>query len=139
MKRSIFVLLALCAPFLFSDTASAVDCKLHFVQNQLCADIAWEAGPKVGKENKILLQFFREDMSAAAEPQGALQVSLFMPGMGHGSGPTTISRPLDSSGNPQTGLFEVSKMHFMMGGEWEVRFSLKQPSGTETVALPLNL
>ena len=49
-----------------------------------------------------------------------------MPAMGHGSSPTTTARKLDTSATAIPGVFETSKIFFVMPGKWEVWVQLKR-------------
>ena len=115
-------------------------CLFGFPQNKLCAQIHWLIGPSVDIENQIELQFYNEELTSTIEPSEKIKVSLFMPDMGHGSSPTSLTRKLDQNGIPEIGYFKVSKIHFMMDGDWELRISLKSSNGSqETGTLKLHL
>lgn len=99
-------------------------CEVFFEKSEVCAFITWAEGPTKGKESKFDLQLMNAGNNDFAEKvkTADLNVILWMPSMGHGSSPTEVFKL------PGMGFFAVSKVHFIMGGEWEIRFELKNGS-----------
>jgi hypothetical protein len=53
------------------------------------------------------------------DPEGSPSVVLWMPSMGHGSSPVTVTR-LD------IGTYLANEVFFIMPGEWQIKFQLKR-------------
>lgn len=104
---------------------------LSFFGGQTHAHITWAAGPQVGSESKLRLEWRRGSDHAFIEPAGSFDVSLWMPSMGHGSAPTQIRRATDENGQIVTGVYEISNLYFLMPGDWQVLITLKMDDGRE--------
>ena len=80
--------------------------------------ISWEKKPSADQFGSFLIKTGREnaaDKSPIPEDlEGEIRVILWMPSMGHGSSPVTVTKM-------DTGTFRASKVFFSMPGEWEVR------------------
>lgn len=113
---------------------------LVFAKGAVHTLVKWTTGPVVTSESIMKVQWMNGMTHTQAEPPGAFEVSLFMPSMGHGSAPTKIQHLNDAQGQPLVGAYEVSNIYFMMGGDWQVRVTLKYQDGsTETQTMDLNL
>lgn len=122
--------------FSFSSGAQAVSVANQTVE----AHLAWIQGPRVDTESILDLQFVDSETQQPAILAEELKVTVFMPMMGHGSSPTTITALKDASGKSIPGAYQVSKIYFTMGGEWEVRITLKNADGTsQTQTVKVNL
>ena len=103
--------------------APAGDCPLEFPKSGLCASITWDSALSSENENTATLRFWDKATGAEAGPyrdaQGEVAVMLWMPAMGHGSSPVTVSAQ-------GAGVYEVSKAYFIMPGAWDVRVQIKQ-------------
>ncbi len=65
------------------------------------------------------MKFYAEENSTQTiTPHLPVAVKLWMPSMGHGSSPVVIKQVAE-------GTYEVSDIYFIMLGEWEIRFQLK--------------
>lgn len=104
--------------------------ELKFSNGAIHAHLSWVQGPQSSEESVLRVQWMDGNAHVPAEPPGEFKVTLWMPEHNHGSSPTHNSRALDSKGNALTGAFEVSKIYFIMAGDWEVRVSLAYPDGT---------
>lgn len=103
--------------------------------NGLLAIAVWESAPAPRVENKLTLQFQRVSDLVAASPEESVSVELWMPSMNHGSRPT-VTKAIPGV----VGGYEVSKIYFVMGGDWDVRVHLTAPNGQrETQSLQLVL
>jgi hypothetical protein len=121
--------------------AVATDTILSFEQGALQARAHWQQGPSDDDSEGILLLQFMD--TATQQPVAlaatTIKVDLFMSMMGHGSSPTVVTPVVDNSGKPVTGAYRVSKIYFTMDGEWQVRVTLKNSSGSETQSFVVNL
>lgn len=131
--KILFAVLAVC--FASSTSASAEPIALKIGAYE--AALSWEAGPHLRQESVLLVQLADESRQPA-EPSAALTVELWMPSMGHGSAPTAVQRVRGADGKIVPGLFRVTNIYFLMGGDWELRFQLPgELGGTATYALEL--
>ena len=104
-------------------------CDLKFEKLALCADIEFSAAPVSGKDSPFLLSFHDLNGAPVALPTSKMEVVLWMPSMGHGSRPTSVTR------FERTGAAYVSNAFFMMAGDWEIGVSFVNinSSGAKTV------
>lgn len=113
---------------------------LTFAKGAIHAHATWESGPEVSNESLLKLEWKNGADHSPTEPPGVFEVVLWMPSMGHGSAPTQIQRVLDTQGQPQTGVYEISNIYFVMGGDWDVNVSLTYQDGTkETQVIKVSL
>lgn len=103
--------------------------RLVFKQGSLHIYARFEALPIVGQESILQLDVMDSKNHRLTEISDDIDVVLWMPSMGHGSAPTQVERMLDSEGNLAAGRYRVRNVHFIMGGEWEVRIELTSPQG----------
>ena len=111
---------------------------LTFHKFGLIAETSWQVMPTTSKETKMLVQF-SDERGQPVEADAKFSVELYMPQMGHGSGPTALERILDANDDITPGLFRVKNMWFMMKGFWEVRLTLKKGAVTETLVQEVTL
>jgi hypothetical protein len=104
---------------------------LAFKGTPLRAHLFWVEGPFASKPSKLRVEWYDKN-NASTDPAAAFGVSFFMPmpnmpGGGHGSKPRQAIRIA-------VGVYEVQDIDFLdMAGPWEVRATLRYPSGeTET-------
>jgi hypothetical protein len=101
-----------------ADQKPAATCALAYV-NGLCVDITWEVQPTEDAAGSFLLKFYSAATpEAALDPQAKVTVVLWMPGMGHGSSPVTVT-PVSP------GVYRATNVYFVMPGDWEIRIKLK--------------
>lgn len=94
-------------------------CDLQFVQSQVCIDLIWEKKPTETEAGSFVLEFYAPgDRSQFVDLPHTLEVVLWMPSMGHGSTPVTIDKLA-------VGQYRVSKVFFIMHGDWEIQLKLK--------------
>lgn len=99
-------------------------CSIQFAGN--CATLTWQNPPSSTGSSPFTLQF----QNPLTTEQ--LSVVLWMPSMGHGSAPVTIS-----TSDQQT--FQITDVYFIMPGDWEVRIYLQNGATTEQYFVPLML
>ncbi len=116
------LLLSLCTLWATNVARADANCPIRMPQSQLCASISWIVPPSASDEGAMSLKFW----SAGGSPQGpyvdlpdTLSVVLWMADMGHGSSPTRIRRMA-------LGVYEVSRMYFVMNGDWQLKIQRKR-------------
>ncbi len=131
LNVNVFVITA----FLISTTAfaqvghSPSGGHLSFKNNTLHIHATFLQEPVVGSEATLVLEAKNPTTHQAIELNDQIEVTLWMPSMGHGSSPTKIERTVDSSGNRIPGTFNVRNAYFIMGGDWDVRVTLTDENG----------
>lgn len=94
-------------------------CNMYYSQSQLCADMAWLKTPTEQEQGSFDLKFYsKESLDQLISPNFDVFVLLWMPGMGHGSSPVTVSKLSE-------GHYRVSNVFFVMKGEWEIHIQIK--------------
>lgn len=104
---------------------SATNCDLRFQTSGFCLSWKWEEAPTSQKAGTLVFKTYRANvydgtpvmLDFATLPS----LVLWMPSMGHGSTPTTVTR-LD------VGTFRATNVFFIMPGEWQMRFQVKLPN-----------
>jgi hypothetical protein len=94
----------------------------QFLKSLNCVSYEWEKRPTEEETGSFLL---RLNPAPGAETGGAPvdfvvppEVVLWMPSMGHGSSPVTVSRVA-------VGVYRVSQVFFVMPGDWQIKIKLK--------------
>lgn len=102
-----------------------VKCDARFEKSSDCITVVWEKAPTETDYGSFIFKTFRPnlaDQSPIVEAlSGTMAVRLFMPSMGHGSSPITLTQ-ID------TGTFRASGVFFSMHGDWQIIFELKTGS-----------
>ncbi len=133
--RNWIVAIAAAAGFA-SAPAEAADPKCAPLPNAgLCAFVEMIDGPKSGPNGNFVLTFTRLNATETkvgdlAVPAENVSVKLWMTSMGHGSSPVAVRTYGD-------GVYYVSKVNFMMAGDWDIQVSLSSARGTETATIPV--
>jgi hypothetical protein len=104
---------------------------LSFKQNTLHIHASFPTDPVVNQDSLLVLEAKDASTHKETELTDNVDVVLWMPSMGHGSAPTQVERAVDANGNILKGVFNVRNVFFIMGGEWEVRVTLTDASGTQ--------
>jgi hypothetical protein len=104
-------------------------CNLSFPKQGLCADIDLTNVPKnSSSEGSVKIYFWNPNRAdAMVNPTVNWKFTPWMSDMGHGTGKTEITQAKDQNGNDMPGVFVVSKLSFVMGGEWEL-FVVMEPT-----------
>lgn len=99
------------------------NCTLRFSNSGWCVLWTWEQKPIQKKAGQFILKIMRpnllDETPVYVEAEDNIAVVLFMPKMNHGSRPTKVTK-LD------VGTYRISNVVFIMPGEWEIKFQLKQ-------------
>ena len=97
-------------------------CEYVFKDEQLCLETNWETLPSESEYGSMLLTFTdQDDPTRIISPKHDPHIVLWMPSMGHGSSPVTMTLIQD-------GVYRASEIFFIMPGLWEIRFQLKDGS-----------
>jgi YtkA-like protein len=107
------------------------NCDAFFSHANACIDLIWEKKPTKDDMGSFVVEFYNpDDRSQFIDLHGTLDVVLWMPSMGHGSSPVTVEKLAP-------GQYRVSKVYFIMPGDWEIQFKLKNGDTVlEQAALP---
>jgi hypothetical protein len=104
-----------------TEKQNSLSCDVRF-QNDVCGHLQWVTEPTTDDFGSFLLQVFNgnptDGSDVLTDLKGELSVILWMPSMGHGSSPVTVSKV-------DVGTYKINKVFFSMKGEWEIRFILK--------------
>lgn len=94
-------------------------CDVVFEKAHACATIAWATAPAKSQDSKFTFTIQAIAGESLDKVLNAdLEVILWMPSMGHGSSPTKVQKVNGTT-------YDVSDVYFIMGGDWEIRFVLK--------------
>jgi len=105
-------------PLAGGDQGSRLSCQAAFQAGQ-CVSVSWEKAPTEEDFGSFRFQIFRAGDSDIPEDLPNVSVLLWMPSMGHGSSPVTVTRL-------GAGSYRASEVFFTMGGDWEIRFQLRE-------------
>lgn len=94
---------------------SSEECSFIFPRNQICARATWANTPSSHEAGELTVQL-------SPDFAGSLTGLLWMPSMGHGSAPVQIEKTAP-------GIYRISRIYFIMPGDWEVRLFLKNETG----------
>ena len=106
------------------ESENSLSCKLQFQSQNLCADFVWVKESQGYDEGSMNIYFWHPEQPGVFTSPSDLQVGvkLWMPDMGHGSQKVKVS-------SSQAGVFDATEIVFVMGGEWEIQFQLKDGNG----------
>jgi len=110
-------------------TNGDASCPLEFPKHGLCASWTWEKMPTDQDLGGAQLRFWKKALGTEngpfVDPNDEVFVKLWMPDMGHGSSPVKTEKTLDSGGGVIPGVYEATKIFFVMPGHWEIWVQLK--------------
>ena len=96
-------------------------CADRFEVSGLCVTWKWETRATLKAPGIFLFKVYRLNLGDGSvlpvEVAGPVKVELFMPKMGHGSTPVTVTAV-------DTGTFRASRVNLFMRGPWEIRFQM---------------
>lgn len=111
-----------------SPVPGSPDCPLPFPKHRVCAEIIWNSPVAEAVNSPFQLRFWKMGEGTAngpyADPPHAVAVKLWMPAMGHGSSPVTVTPAVESGGTRISGIFDVNNVYFIMPGDWEIHVQL---------------
>lgn len=98
------------------------DCQIRFQSSGLCLLWSWEELPTAKVAGVLQFKVVRanalDDSPMPVDSEFTPSVLLWMPDMGHGSSPTNTTRV-------DVGSYRVTNVFFIMPGQWEIRFQIK--------------
>lgn len=98
-------------------------CETKLASSGLCVSFVWEAPATASAAGTVVYKTFRlnafDQSPVLEDPPQELSFVLWMRDMGHGSAPTQTTK-LD------TGTFRVTNIFFVMPGDWEFQFRIKE-------------
>jgi hypothetical protein len=110
------------------EKGQAASCDLKFAKSGDCVEIAWKEKPTETKAGSFVFKISHSAASGQSsvpmDPQMAASVVLWMPAMGHGSTPVTVTK-IDDGADPAVS-FLASEVRFIMPGEWQIKLQIKQ-------------
>ena len=86
----------------------------HYFKNEI----------SVGDEISIVI-IITNDKGHPTSPKNDFRVKLWMPGMGHGSFPISVTKISE-------GIFEANEIFFTMPGYWDIHFELYDEMNNQT-------
>lgn len=101
-------------------------CDLYLSKSEICLHVQWLQQPNSQSNAAFLLSFTQGKTANPLTPEAfenitaSLKIILWMPSMGHGSVPVLIKK------NTDTQSLNVERVYFIMPGDWEIRFQLKE-------------
>lgn len=115
-----------------ADSEKASACPTRFRQSHACLTWVWSKVPSSGEPGSLIFKIYRgnayDDTPVLVDPGRLPAVVLLMPSMGHGSSPTTVTA-LD------IGTYRADNVFFIMPGDWQVRFQIKDGTHVEDEAV----
>ena len=98
-------------------------CDAHFINQIYCIDLTWEQIPTESQPGSFIVKLVRPNLAdqtslpVSLDSDQQLSVELWMPSMGHGSSPVTVT-------SIDTGTYRVSDVFFIMRGLWEIHIDI---------------
>ncbi|MCO5113391.1 MAG: hypothetical protein M9899_10625 [Bdellovibrionaceae bacterium] len=111
------------APGSDEDSYDTEKCTLRFKNSDLCLLWTWESLPTPQNPGVLTFKITRENLldgtPIPVDISTLPAVVLWMPSMNHGSTPTQVEQV-------DTGSFRATHVFFIMPGEWDIRFQIKE-------------
>lgn len=106
--------------------------ELRFETESLAISRNWNNGPLLYDSSKLTISF-KDTADNFKDPIGNFSAYIWMPDMGHGSYPISISKV-------STGVYELTDIYFTMGGLWDFHLQLEENGNTyDEVSWPITL
>lgn len=115
---------------------SSGTCAAKFSSGE-CVDLTWEKKPTDSEFGSFVFKTFRSNYGDGSpmpiDMTEAPSIKMWMPSMGHGSPPVTVTRV-------DIGTYRASNVFFTMKGDWEIHFQIKDGDTVRDEAvLPFSL
>ena len=108
------------------------DCSETFNSSRLCLSFTWVKFPTETDFGEFTFKTYRQNLLDQSPVQVDLpslpDVILWMPSMGHGSSPVSVER-ID------IGTYRATQVFFIMPGEWQIKWQVKQGLAVEDEAI----
>lgn len=118
MKKLFGIILTLFATLSFAETTFQMD------EGRLVGTLEWTQGPIVADASRFDLSFSSSSLDLTKH---SVRVDLWMPSMGHGSAPVTLTKVSRSATKLE---LDVTDVYFVMPGDWQVRVFVDLDNGT---------
>lgn len=106
--------------------ANTDTCQWKLANLDACAHIQWLRPPTSSEPAELTIE-----LAGNIPEDTTLSALLWMPSMGHGSAPVQVERLSASQ-------YRITKIYFIMPGDWEVRISFKNSSQVlDQLTIPL--
>lgn len=107
-------------------TGEVSSCPIELKKTGFCVSYKWIHYPSSTTEpGRLLFKIFRLNLAdqspVPVDIDKGLKIFLWMPSMGHGSAPVKFEKK-------DIGTFEVSRIFFIMSGDWEIHFQMLEGS-----------
>lgn len=116
----------------FEDGQQKMSCDTRFKTSGYCVAWAWEQKPLARERGSFIFKVYRASLLDGSAVMVDLpitpEVILWMPSMGHGSTAVKVER-VDIGG------YRASEVLFVMPGEWEIKFQVKEGSSIQDEAV----
>lgn len=115
-----------------SQSQKVTECEVLFQNSRYCLLWRWEQMPTSTQVGSVVFKVVRanalDDSPMPVDLTAIPALILWMPSMGHGSSPTTVEQV-------DTGSFRARNVFFIMPGEWELKFQVKDGSTIQDEAV----
>lgn len=115
-----------------SQSQKVTDCEVRFQNSGYCLLWQWEKMPTSTQVGSVIFKVVRantlDDSPMPVDLNSAPSLLLWMPSMGHGSSPSTVEQV-------DTGSYRAKNVFFIMPGEWELKFQVKEGSTVQDEAV----
>jgi hypothetical protein len=105
-------------------TLESAVCSVKLSKVGLCFGMEWIEIATEERKGSFRIRFATET-GVAVDPSHQVFVKLWMPSMGHGSSPVTVTQEKTSAGKVIPGSYLATDVFFVMGGAWEIWVQLK--------------
>lgn len=115
-----------------SQSQKVTDCEVRFQTSGYCLLWQWEKMPTSSQVGSVIFKVVRanalDDSPLPVNLDSIPNLVLWMPSMGHGSSPTVVEQV-------DTGSYRAKNVFFIMPGEWELKFQVKEGSTVQDEAV----
>lgn len=115
-----------------SQSQKVTECEIIFQNSRYCLLWRWELIPTSTQVGSVIFKVVRanalDDSPIPVDLTSIPALILWMPSMGHGSSPTTVEQV-------DTGSYRAKNVFFIMPGEWELKFQVKDGSTIQDEAV----
>jgi hypothetical protein len=106
------------------------NCTLKWSSKNYCLSWSWKKRPTEDETGSMILRVYKfselDQFIETVDLNSNPQVVLWMPGMNHGSSPTSVQRI-------GIGTYQVDEVFFTMPGPWQIKFRLLNDTAVDEV------